>query len=78
MVFINLHRSFRRGSKEDVENWLNSEMKARPNRIPYCIRFYEKQPGYFVLSWLLNVGHSVKSEIIAVVPEVWDSSIKII
>lgn len=63
------YRAFRAGTKEQNEAWLQSEISGNPTRIPYCIRFYEKQPGYFVLCWLLKAGHAVKSEIITVKPE---------
>lgn len=64
------YRCFRQGSKEEVDAWLQDEIANNPTRIPYCIRFYHKQPGYFVLSWLLKKGSAIKNEIIAVKPEV--------
>jgi hypothetical protein len=64
------YRSFREGSKEEVDSWLQQEISNNPTRIPYCIRFYHKQPGYFVLTWLVKLGSTIKNEIIAVKPDV--------
>ena len=63
------YKAFRKGSKEEVDAWLQQEIAQNPNRIPYCIRFY-KQPGYFVLSWVLKRGSAIKNEMITVCPEV--------
>ena len=53
-----------------VEDWLNQEIIAIPNRIPYCICPHEnRQPGYFQISWLRNAGHKVHTEYIAIKPE---------
>lgn len=57
---------FRAGSKEEVDEWLRKEMTENPGRIPYAIRFYHKFPGYFILSWLLKKGSTVKNEVISV------------
>ena len=63
------YKAFRLGSKEDVDAWLQQEITLTPNRIPYCVRFY-KHPGYFVLSWVLKKGSTIKNEVITVCPEV--------
>jgi transcription elongation factor SPT6 len=53
-----------------LEDWLNQEILAAPNRIPYCICLHEKGvPGYFQLSWLRNAGHKVYTEYIAIKPD---------
>lgn len=46
------HRSFMAGSPEDVENAMRQQLRDRPDRVPYFIRFDPSFPGYFVLTWM--------------------------
>jgi transcription elongation factor SPT6 len=67
------HKSFHSGSVEDVEITMKTQLKEKPNRIPYFIRFEPTLPGSFVLTWLsLNIKSEspVKKDLIAVRPNV--------
>jgi hypothetical protein len=67
------HRSFMAGSVEEVEATMKQQLRERPNRIPYFVRFEPTLPGYFALTWLSlnqNSQNPVKKDLIAVRPNV--------
>jgi len=67
------HRSFMAGSPEEVENAMRQQLRDRPGKVPYFIRFDPSLPGFFVLTWMsINLKSlvPVKMDRIAVRPYV--------
>lgn len=67
------HKNFRKGTPDEVVEYMKQCRDNEPARIPYCIRLEPRKPGVFVLTWLslnVNSAQPVKLEYIFVRPYV--------
>ena len=59
---------------------MREQLSKHPKLIPYRLRFQEKRPGAFALTWMSinpNSDNPVKSELIIIRPDVSLSSVGI-
>ncbi len=59
---------FKLGNISEIESEMKATKRASPKKVPYWIRLDPQQPGYFVLTWMVQENRPTGVEYISVRP----------
>lgn len=62
------HEKFKRGTKDDLETFLNNALLANPNRAAYAFGLDKDHPGYFHLAFKTGPRDSISTWSVKVIP----------
>ncbi|KZT42027.1 transcription elongation factor Spt6 [Sistotremastrum suecicum HHB10207 ss-3] len=65
------HEKFRRGSDDEIHDYLRNFILANPNKSIYCFSLNRKKPGHFNLVFLANKNSPVQTWPVRVTPEAY-------
>ncbi|EPX73751.1 transcription elongation factor Spt6 [Schizosaccharomyces octosporus yFS286] len=66
-----MHEKYRRGSRAEIEHWLESYSEANPKRSCYTFCSDQDHPGYFVLCFKAGVSSPVLAWPVKVIPNAY-------